>query len=65
MFAISTSLVNDLMSGALIMGYFVAALFFQKFYKTTRDRLFALFATAFWILTVQRLRSRHARSKIR
>lgn len=48
-------IINDLMSGALIMGYFIAALFFQKFYKTTRDRLFAFFATAFWILCVQRV----------
>ncbi|HET6513464.1 MAG TPA: DUF5985 family protein [Candidatus Kapabacteria bacterium] len=49
-----TYLVNDLISGALIMGYFVAALFFMKFYRATKDRLFALFSTAFWILCAQR-----------
>ena len=37
------------------MGYFVAAIFFLKFYKTTKDRLFGFFAAAFGILSCQRV----------
>ena len=44
-----------LVSGALIAGYAVAGLFFLRFWRESRDRLFAMFAAAFWILAVQRL----------
>ena len=43
------------LSGALAMGYAVAALYFLKFWRETRDRLFAWFATAFVLLLLQRL----------
>lgn len=43
------------MSGVLVFGYCVAALFFYRFWRQTRDRLFALFAAAFLLLAVQRL----------
>jgi hypothetical protein len=49
------SAINDVISGALVMGYLIAAIFFLKFYKTTKDRLFALFAAAFAILSCQRV----------
>jgi hypothetical protein len=42
-------------SGALIAGYVVVALFFLRYWKQSRDRLFALFAFAFGVLAVQRL----------
>lgn len=42
-------------SGAIVMGYFVAGLFFLRFYRETRDRLFATFGAAFWLLGVQRI----------
>lgn len=42
-------------SGALTTLYAVIALYFFKFYKRSGDRLFALFATAFLILSSQRL----------
>lgn len=42
-------------SGAIVMGYWVAGLFFFRFWRQTRDRLFLIFASAFWILGVQRL----------
>ena len=51
----NTLVINDVISGALVMGYFVAPLFFLKFYSTTKDRLFGLFSAAFWILSFQRL----------
>ncbi len=44
-----------LMAGGLAMGYFVAGLFFLRFYKETRDRLFGIFAAAFWLLASQRV----------
>jgi hypothetical protein len=49
------NVINDVISGALVMGYLVAAIFFLKFYKTTKDRLFAFFATAFLLLSFQRV----------
>ena len=41
-------------SGLLAAGYLTIGLFFARFYKRTRDRLFLLFAIAFWVLVVQR-----------
>lgn len=48
-------LTLNLMSGATIAGHALIGLFFLRWWKTTRDRLFALFATAFWILGANRL----------
>jgi hypothetical protein len=48
-------LVLHLISGAIVMGYGVAALFFLRFWRETRDRLFLIFSLAFWILGIQRL----------
>jgi hypothetical protein len=42
------------LSGLLVAGYAVAALFFLRFWRQTRDRLFAYFAWAFVLLAVQR-----------
>lgn len=42
-------------AGALAMGYWVAGLIFLKSWLRTRDRLFAAFAAAFWLLAVVRL----------
>lgn len=47
--------VNQLISGAILMGYLVAGLFFLKFWRHTRDRLFLIFAVAFVLLGIQRL----------
>ena len=44
-----------LVSGAIVMGYLVAGLFFLRFWRATRDRLFLIFAVAFWILGFQRI----------
>jgi uncharacterized membrane protein len=45
----------NLIYGALFTGYSVAALFFLRFWVSSRDRLFAMFAAAFAILAVQRI----------
>ena len=46
--------MNGLVSGALVMGYGVAALFFLRFWAASRDRLFMMFSCAFALLAVQR-----------
>ena len=46
--------LNQLLSGMLVMGYAIAALFFFKFWKSTGDSLFRIFAAAFLILAIQR-----------
>ena len=40
------------MYGALVMGCFVIGLYFLRYWRETRDRLFAMFALAFWVLGV-------------
>lgn len=37
-------------TGAIIMGYAVAALFFLKFWRRTGDRLFLAFAASFMLM---------------
>ena len=44
-----------LIAGALAAGYLVAGLFFARFWSRTRDRLFVMFAMAFWLLAIQRI----------
>ena len=44
-----------IVSGALLAGYALVALFFLKFWHRTSDRLFAFFAAAFALLALQRL----------
>jgi hypothetical protein len=45
---------HDYIRGALAMGFLVAAVFFLRFWRETRDRLFAFFALAFLILGLNR-----------
>ena len=42
----------DFLSGALTLGFFVAAAFFLRFWRKTRDRLFLAFAAAFSLLAL-------------
>lgn len=46
--------MNLFISGVLVAGYLIAGLFFLRFWRQSRDRLFALFAAAFWLLAAQR-----------
>lgn len=43
------------LSGFLSASYAVAALFFLRFWRDSRDRLFAFFAAAFALLLIQRV----------
>ncbi|MFZ2492309.1 MAG: DUF5985 family protein [Thermoanaerobaculia bacterium] len=47
--------MSGIVSGALFAGYALAGLFFLRFWKESRDRLFAMFAVAFWLLATQRM----------
>jgi hypothetical protein len=47
--------MNALLSGGLIAMYAAIALFFLRFWVNARERLFALFALAFFVLAAQRL----------
>jgi hypothetical protein len=42
----------DFLAGALTLGFFVAAGFFLRFWRRTRDRLFLAFAAAFALLAM-------------
>jgi membrane-associated PAP2 superfamily phosphatase len=44
--------IAGFITGALTAGYLVAALFFLKFWRRTRDRLFATFAAAFVLMAI-------------
>ncbi len=46
--------LSALVSGVLVGGYAIAGLFFLRFWRETRDRLFGIFAAAFWLLGLQR-----------
>ena len=46
------ALLNQFMNGALVMACAAAGFFFLRFWRKTRDRLFAIFAFAFWVLGV-------------
>ena len=42
----------DFLSGAVTLGFFVAAMFFLRFWRRTHDRLFLAFAAAFVLLAL-------------
>jgi len=46
--------VVEFMSGALFLGFTVAALFFLRFWRKTGDRLFAMFALSFALMALSR-----------
>ncbi len=43
------------LSGAICMACFTIALFFFRFWRRTRDRLFLMFSAAFMLLVVERI----------
>ena len=45
-------MLQTFLSGAVTAGYAIAALFFLRFWRDTRDPLFLCFATAFLLLAV-------------
>lgn len=45
----------DFLSGAVTLGYAVAAVFFLRFWRKTTDRLFLAFAAAFLLLALNQV----------
>lgn len=48
-------LINEFLSGVIFLGHATAGLFFLRFWVRTRDRLFVLFAIAFWVFALIRI----------
>jgi hypothetical protein len=48
-------MLNAFLGGAISMGFLVAGLFFVRFWRSTRDRLFLYFAAAFFVLMTERI----------
>ena len=46
--------MDTLLTGALGSAFAVAGLFFLRFWRDTRDRLFLFFACAFWLMALNR-----------
>ncbi len=45
----------NLAVGALIFGYLLGGLFFLRFWHRTHERLFLIFAIAFWLMALNQL----------
>jgi hypothetical protein len=45
----------NFLAGAVSLGYLVVGVFFLRFWKSTRDPFFLLFAFAFGLLAVERI----------
>ena len=45
------------LSGALTFAYFVAAIYFFRFWRRTADPLFGYFAVAFWLFSLNQVAS--------
>ncbi len=43
------------LSGMVTMGFLLSGLFFFRFWSRTRDRLFALFGIAFWLMAANQV----------
>ena len=46
------TLINQFLLGAIVLACVVAGMFFLRFYRRTRERLFLYFGIAFWTLGV-------------
>jgi hypothetical protein len=50
--AVTADAIHDLLRGALAMSCWVAGLFFLRFWRLSRDRLFLFFFMAFWVFAL-------------
>jgi hypothetical protein len=48
-------MIDAFLMGAIAMGFGIAGLFFLRFWSQSRDRIFALFALAFFVLAGNRV----------
>ena len=49
------TMLNQFLHGAIMISFVLGGLFFLQFWKKTRDRLFAIFAIAFFVLSTERI----------
>jgi hypothetical protein len=47
--------MKQMLVGAIVLGSFIAGLFFLRFWRSTRDRFFLYFALSFWLEALNRL----------
>lgn len=47
--------MTTFLAGALTLAFFLAGVFFLRFWKKTRDRLFLHFALAFWLFMLNQI----------
>jgi hypothetical protein len=47
--------ISTFLMGAIFLGWIVAALFFVRFWRETRDRLFLIFSISFIMLALTRI----------
>ena len=47
--------MNEILIGGIAVGALIAGLFFFRFWRTTGDRFFLLFALSFWIEGAHRI----------
>ncbi|GGA03235.1 MAG: hypothetical protein COW16_03285 [Sphingomonadales bacterium CG12_big_fil_rev_8_21_14_0_65_65_10] len=45
-------MIEQFLSGAVVMAFAIAGLLFLKYYRRTRQRLFVIFAASFFLLAV-------------
>jgi len=47
--------MNYFFHGAIALGCWTIGLIYLRFYRRVKDRLFAIFAGAFWLLAIERV----------
>jgi hypothetical protein len=47
--------IAHFLSGGIMVGFLAIGYFFFRFWKKTRDSLFAVFAASFWVLAAERV----------
>ena len=48
-------LTDQFVRGATMIGFCVIGLFFLRYWRKTHDRLFSIFAIAFWFLAIEQI----------
>ena len=47
--------ITQFLSGVAMLGAWIGGVYFFKFWLKTHDRLFFMFATAFWLMALERV----------
>lgn len=49
------NIISPVLSGAIMMGFFIIGLFFTRFWKQTSDLFFLVFSISFYLMGIERL----------